>query len=70
MLLLDEVNPPPSVVPATVMPGLAGKVKVQDCLLDARDGVCQVKGLRMAVSEHFLIKTAIKEKKGDWIEYR
>ena len=57
MLLLDEVSPPPSVVPATVMPGLAGNVKVQDCLLEARDGVIQVKGLRMAVSEHFLIRT-------------
>lgn len=57
MLLLEEVKPPPIVVPATVMPGLAGKVKVQDCLLDARDGVVHIKGLRIAVSEHFLIMT-------------
>lgn len=60
MLLLDEVRPPPIVVPATVIPGLAGKVRVQDCLLDARDGVIHVSGLRMAVSEHFFIKTLNK----------
>lgn len=57
ILLLEEVKPPPIVVPATVIPGLAGNVKVQDCLLDARDGVIQVSGLRIAVSEHFLIMT-------------
>jgi hypothetical protein len=57
MLLLEEVNPPPIVVPPTLIPGLAGKVNVQDCLLDARDGVIHIKGLRIAVSEHFLIIT-------------
>ena len=62
MLLLEEVKPPPMVVPPTLIPGLAGNVSVQDCLLDARDGVIHIKGLRIAVSEHFLIMTG-KEKK-------
>lgn len=63
MLLLDEVNPPPIVVPPTLIPGLAGNVKVQDCLLDARDGVIHIKGLRIAVSEHFLIMTDERKEK-------
>jgi len=61
MLLLEDVRPPPIVVPATVRPGLAGKVKVQDTLLKARAGGDQVTGLRMAVSEHFLILTNYKK---------
>lgn len=59
MLLLDDVRPPPIVVPATVRPGLAGKVKVHDTLLKARGGGDQVMGLRIAVSEHFLMLTKI-----------
>ncbi len=61
MLLLEDVRPPPIVVPATVRPGLAGKVKVHDTLLKARAGGDQVTGLRMAVSEHFLILTNYKK---------
>lgn len=57
MLLLDAVNPPPKVVLPTVTPGLAGKVSVHVVLLVARFGVIHVNGLRMAVSEHFLIWT-------------
>ena len=57
MLLLDEVSPPPRVVPATVSPGLAGKVSVHDIFPLALGGVIHMRGLRMAVSEHFLIIT-------------
>ena len=59
MSLLTEVNPPETVAPATVMPGLAEKVKVHEILLAARGGTCQINGLRVAVSEHFLTKTKI-----------
>ena len=38
MALVDEVNPPAIVVPATVSPGLAGKVSVQEALLVIRFG--------------------------------
>ena len=57
MLLLDEVNEPAMVVPATEMPGLAGKVKVHEILLVERGGVCHVIGLRTDVSEHFFTET-------------
>lgn len=53
MAVLDEVRPAEIVVPATVSPGLAGKVKVHEILLLARGGVLQVIGVRIAVSEHF-----------------
>ena len=57
MLLVEAVNPPPIVVPATVRPGLAGKVRVQEIFPFALGGVIQVNGLLMAVSEHFLMTT-------------
>jgi len=57
MAVLEEVRPAEIVVPATVSPGLAGKVKVHEILLLARGGVLQVIGVRIAVSEHFWILT-------------
>lgn len=59
MLLLEEVSPPPRVVPATVTPGLAGKVNVQEIFPFALGGVIHVNGLLMAVSEHFLMTTKL-----------
>jgi len=61
MLSLVAVNPPPIVVPATERPGLAGKVKVHEILLEERGGVTHVMGLRTAVSEHFLTETTSQQ---------
>ena len=57
MLPLALVSSLPSVVPPSERPGLAGKVKVQEIVLEERDGVSHVTGLRTDVSEHFFTET-------------
>ena len=67
MLSLVDVNSPPSVVPPTERPGLAGKVNVHEILLEERGGVIHVTGLRTDVSEHFFTETASQQIVQCWI---